>query len=471
MIKKCPVCFCDISVMIPDEMPDEEINFCPICGANFRYSCPVCRNGIISIKGLSEKTAMRCPSCESLFYSCEKCGRLATPYDRRCPDEECGGLLRAENLPRALHDGTGFCDTLRIDFGFSPQDEGESSDLPYEGEELLPGCERLHGAVAAGGRLFAWHDSLIDVFNMENEYEKSRSFSALGTLEPKTAPVMLVLADNIIIPSSDRFHWFNLNGEMEVDIPGEPCAAAAGDYAAVMWTRSNGRKRMFAALAPQVNSTPLVKEIPMPEESWEIHGSNVVMGHHSVFWQGSGGNLHKYDVITEEYTEIPFEAGFADFLWTDRRGGVSAARYDSVKLCVTEDAGGENRETFKSFENYVTGMFVNPDGEEPMYAYVLDNRIMRNGEGRFAAPNGDHVESVMALDQQGSPVLLSLFRNNQLGRLFTDLYAQKRDSNVPERLWSNPDIVPRGMLCADGSIFILHHKGIIRLERKERAEN
>lgn len=466
MIEKCPVCHIDISGLMPEGISDKDINFCPDCGANFRYSCPVCRNGIISIMGIEKDKTMRCSNCGSLFYACEKCGRLAQPSARICPDEECRGLLIPMNMPSSLYNGTGFCSDIRIDFSFTDAISG--GETPYSGKAFGE-CESLHAATASGGLLYEWHDSLIDVYKISgSKNEKIRSISASGCEKGTIKPEISVLGDNIVLSCRDRFEWFNLNGKMDFQITGEPFAICSGCYGAAVWVRQDGVKKLFAVLTPPVNSLPSAKEVHLPDERAQIYDNQMVMSHHSVYWQGTDGNMFKYDFIEESIKEIPYEAGFADFMWTDHEGKFTAGLYDSVKLSLTEDLEGEQSETFKSFDDYVTGLFADPENSGIM-AYLLDNRIMKNGEGKFTAPNGDHVQSVFARDENEAPVLISLFINNQMGNLFTDLYAQKKDSNIGELIWSCPDIEPLGIVCAEGRMFVLHSKGIIELERKDKT--
>ena len=48
---------------------------------------------------------------------------------------------------------------------------------------------------------------------------------------------------------------------------------------------------------------------------------------------------------------------------------------------------------------------------------------MKNGDGKYSAPNGEHVNSIFCKESNGTPVLMSMFKNIQYGNIFVNIYA------------------------------------------------
>ncbi len=473
----CPKCQCNMLDALPEGFPVQDLRFCPICGANFKYPCPVCHLAVISIKRNSNDFAFRCSNCESILYFCEKCGRLVEPSAGKCPDEDCGGMLRAPQLPASSYDGSGFCDifTLKDEFdnrlSQTSSSDSSSDSTPYFAIDLIPNAREFYGALTSGGFLFVWHDAVIDIISCQDGFNKIRSIAAPGIEPSSISPNMALLADNIIIASKDKYLWFSLNGQIDTpgNFKGSPLAMKASHYAAAFWAIDGEKTKLYGTLNPKINSAPDIFEISLPEEGYAIDDKRpiMVMGHHCVYWQGKNGNLFKYDFLSSELSSMPFAGGKAEFLWLDYHGRISAALSDSVKLIVYEDIEGSKDEKFYSFDNFVTNLLVYSDEYTSHFSYILDNRVMKNGDGKFAVPNGDHVKSFLVRNSSGIPFLLSLFKNTQFGNLFVDLYAQEKDSGAPTRLWGSGEIDPKGLLLTESSILVLHRRGVLKLERKE----
>ena len=468
---KCPFCGYEISSMLPEDLPEENLRFCPQCGSNYRYNCPICNKTMISIIGIGPKNEIRCSECESLFYVCEKCGRLSEPYLKYCPDEECGGMLLSPRLSSNIYNGTGFCDNFEIKLSLNQEKFKSKSKELYENETV-----DVYSAKIIGGYLFVWHDSLVDVFNIDLNFKKITSIPTLGAEKSSISPCMALLGDNVILASKEKFLWFNLNGIMELgEVKGTPIALISGHCGVAMWTKYRDSYCLYTALCPKINTAPNIKKIEFSSDNYELlEKSNcLAMDKKAVYWQGKSKNIYKYDFFNDSLKEIPFENGKIDYIWTDSSNKVSVALSDSAKLCICNDLENNKDETFNTFDGFVNNIYVYKDKySSTEYAYILDNKIMKNGDAKYSAPNGEHVNSILCKEDNGTPVLISMFKNIQYGNLFVNIYAQRKDSGSPDSIWDAGNMEPIEMLCFENKIFVIHKRGIVIIERiKDESNN
>lgn len=463
---KCPFCGDEISSMLPEDLPEDKLKFCPKCGSNYRYNCPICKEGIISIMGISSKNEIRCSKCESIFYACEKCGRLSEPYLKYCPDEECKGMLLSPRLSSNTYNGTGFCDNFEIKLSLNQENFKSESKEIYENENL-----NVYSAKIINGYLFVWHDNLIDVLNIDLNFKKIKSIpTPIGAEKSSISPCMALLGDNVILASKEKFLWFNLNGIMEIgEVKGSPIALISGHCGVAMWTKYKDSYCLYTALCPKINVAPNIKKIEFPSEDYELmEKSNcLAMTKRAVYWQGKSKNIYKYDFFDGKLKEIPFDNGKIDYIWTDFTNKVSVALFDSAKLCICNDLENNKEEFFNTFDGFVNNIYIYKDRDSSTeYAYILDNKIMKNGDGKYSAPNGEHVNSIFCKESNGTPVLMSMFKNIQYGNIFVNIYAQRKDSGSPDSIWdSGNNLEPVEMLCFENNIFVIHKKGIVAIKR------
>ena len=473
---KCPTCG-EISSKLPKDLPEKDVRFCPICGRNFRYNCPICFNtksngqNMISIIGIGYPDKIRCPDCNSLLYVCEECGRLSVPWLQRCPNKKCKGrLIKSRDLCSNTYNGTGFCESYKIKLSLNDNKYISKQREIYQNEN---DCSELYSAKILGGYLFVWHDTLIDILDIDNNFRKvKQSIPIFGAKKSNISPCMALLADNIIIAAEDNFLWFNLNEQVDIDelITGKPVGLISGHCGVAMWTEYNGAYYLYTALCPKANSKPHIKQVIFDSDKYQLmEKSNcLAMSDTELYWQGKYGNIYKYDFFEGSIKEIPFGKGKVDYIWINSNK-VSVASSNNGQFCRTEDLEGLRGNKFENFDDSVNGVYLYKDKESSDYAYILDNKIMRNGDGKYPVPNGEHVNSILCKEENGTLVLLSMFKNIQYGDVFVYIYAQRRDSSSPDTIWSNKQtkIEPIEMLCFEDKIFVLHKKGVVVIDRIE----
>lgn len=482
---KCPKCEGEISSKLPKDLPEKNVRFCPICGHNYRYNCPICSNtksngqNMISIIGIGypDPDEIRCPDCNSLLYVCEECGRLSVPWLQRCPNKKCKGrLIKSRDLSSNTYDGTGFCESYKIKLSLNDNKYISKSKEIYQNEN---DCSELYSAKILGGYLFVWHDTLIDILDIDNNFRKvKQSIPILGAKKSNISPCMALLADNIIIAAEDNFLWFNLNEQVDIDelITGKPVGLISGHCGVAMWTEYNGAYYLYTALCPKANSKPHIKQVIFDSDKYQLmEKSNcLAMSDTELYWQGKYGNIYKYDFFEESLKEIPFDKGKVDYIWV-KSNKVSIAYSSSVQFCVCDDLEGKKEEKFYPLTGFVNGIYVYyKDKYSFDYAYIINNEEMHNGVGKYLAPNPDHVNSVLCKEDNGTPVLLSMFKNIQWGgNVFVNIFALIKDSSSSETIWnSETKVEPIEMLCFKDKIFVLHKKGIVVIERsKDNSKN
>ena len=474
---KCPKCG-DVSLMIPEGLSEKEVRFCPLCGKNLRYNCTNC-NGIISRMGVESPNPdeIRCPDCHSLFYVCEKCGRLVDPDQKNCP--ECGGMLLSYDLSSYTYNGTGFYDKFTMKLSL------DNNNKLSTNEKTIVECDELYSVKIIGGYLFVWHDSVIDKFDISNFKYKIEPFesipisslsSSFNAERSNISPCMALLGDNIILASKEKFLWF-ANDEYTIDkVKGIPKALISGHCGVAMWTEYEDNYHLYIALCPKRNNAPEIIEVKLPD-TYELSRNSpyLAMTKTKLYWQGKSGNIYSYNFVTEPdeepLKEIFFDGGKISKIWTDSFDRVSVVVIDSssdYKLSIYDDIENSINKDYPSFDKSVSNIYVYKDNKEknavPKYAYILSNEIMKNGTGEYKVSNGEHVQSIFTKEDD-TIALLSLFNIFEGNNHFVNIFAQKRDAGLStELIWKTKNIEPIELMCYKDKIFVIHKKGIIAIE-------
>ncbi len=476
MLKKCPICKGEISSKLPNDLPEKDLRFCPECGGNFRYNCPICdkdnqKNMMkISIMGIGEE--IRCPDCKSLLYVCEKCERLVQPWLHFCPAD--GGCLKSPKLSSNNYDGTGFCDNYKIKLSSKDKKYKSESRELYANEN---DCSELYSARIVGCYLFVWHDTRIDVFDIDNNFNLVRSKTVPMGKKSNISRSMAVLADNIIIALEDKFLWFNLNGNEPIPIDdqvkGKPVGLIAGHCGVAMWTEDNGEYCLYTALCPEVNTKPIIKKVNLDSDKYQLmnNSSCLAMSYTALYWQGKNDSIYKYDFFNKNEDEPPkeiyFDKGKVDYIWVNHEK-VSVAYSDSVQFYVCDLEGRNYEQSLSISDPNPIAFFIYKGKESQDYAYIFSDGIMQNGTGTYNLTNSEHVNSILCKEENGTLILLSMFRNIQFGNTFGNIFAMEKDSGSSETIWQgDTKIEPIEMLCFEDKIFVLHKKGVVVVDRIE----
>ena len=496
---KCRECNYDYS-KLPEGISEEKIKFCPFCGKNFRYECPICHKTTITIIGIDDQkdNKIRCPECKSLFYVCEKCGRLEEPKQIYC--QECGergGVLVSYDLSSDTYNGTGFCDNATIKLSPNQEDTIETTEKNIEIED----CHELHSAKILGGYLFVWHDSIIEIFDINSNFKKSDKIHICNNPEKANiSPCMALLGDNIIIATKEKFLWYTLSGNrltiVENDVKGQPIALISGHHGVAMWTEeaqddiqednkvnTQNKIHLYTAMCPKTNSSPNIKEIDLDEEQ-ELSKKSpyLAMTKTKLYWQGESKNIYEYDFLknSDKPEEIPFEHGEIFKIWTDD--------FDRVSVAVKNDSYSGNNtiiENIKSKEDEQTRynltnngnfyIYTSPESPKTEYVYIIKNEsIQFNDKDEYKVPNGKHIYSVLCKDQNNKLILISIFKHiegggeNKFFSLFTKGSNTSDVDYICEKIKNIEE--PIKLLCYKDKIFILHKNGIVVLDRNNSKD-
>ena len=470
---KCPRCNEDISSMLPKGISDKEVRFCPLCGKNFRYKCtsPNC-NGIISIIGIGTPNPdeIRCPECNSLFYVCEKCGRLAEPDEKKCP--ECGAMLLSYDLSSYTYNGTGFYDDFKLKFSL------ENKYTTQITKDIK--CQELHSAKIIGGYIFIWHDSIIDKFDLNSNFKKLESIPTYNAEKSNISPCMTLLGDNIILASKDKFLWF-INDSIKIDkVKGKPVALISGHCGVAMWTEYENHCHLYTALFPKRNNAPDINEIEFHSSDYELLiNSPLAMTKTKLYWQGKTGNIYSYDFFaplnTSPIKEIKFEKGKITKIWVDP--------FDKISVAVTDPNNGnniiyenieDNQPIEKITDNGKLYIYPSPESNKTEYVHILKNATIKfNEKNEYLVPNnGKHIYSILCQDQNNKLALLSVFKHVEGSGEYKyfSLFANGKDNinNVDYICNKIEDIEePIELMCYQDKIFVLNKKGIKIIEREE----